>query len=263
VCFRVNTEWLQRARQQQVAKKAEIPPAATYQLKAATWTLFVWQVMLIILFGVVGGTSMVPTDASGNYEIGSPTAAYNMYIGVEIMMFIGFGYLMTFLKWYGLGAVGFSMVLIAVAIQWDLFTEHFWYQMFFHTLQGHWTNVPMHMYALLDTLYAVAAVLISFGAIIGKASPLQLVIMVLIEICCHSFNYEVLMRGTMKIADIGGTYIDHMFGAYFGLAVAYVLGKPKCEPEFGWCFRCFATLCALVIKSFFCVLQPTPVICSP
>jgi ammonium transporter Rh len=91
----------------------------------------------------------------------------------------------------------------------------------------------------------VAAVLISLGAVIGKITPLQLVIMAIIEICCHSFNYQVLMRGTMHLMDIGGTYIDHMFGAYFGLAVSFMLGKPRSEPEFGYnsdLFSLFGTL---------------------
>ena len=148
--------------------------------------------------------------------------------------FIGFGYLMTFLKWYGMGALGFTMLLTAMAIQWALFTESFWHQLFNNTLYGHWHYVDMNMYSLLDTLYAVSAVLISFGAIIGKASPLQMVVMLIIEIACHSFNYEVLMLGTMRLVDVGGTYADHMFGAYFGLSVAYILGKPKSEPEFGY-----------------------------
>lgn len=140
---------------------------------------------------------------------------------------------MTFLKWYGMGALGFTMLLTAMAIQWDLFTQSFWRQLFNNTLYGHWYYVEMNMYSLLDTLYAVSSVLISFGAIIGKASPLQMVVMLIIEIACHSFNYEVLMKGTMHLVDVGGTYVDHMFGAYFGLSVAYVLGKPKSEPEFG------------------------------
>jgi len=103
------------------------------------------------------------------------------------------------------------------------------------------------MYSLLDTMYAVSSVLISFGAIIGKASPLQMVVMLIIEIACHSFNYVVLMLGTMKLVDMGGTYVDHMFGAYFGLSVAYVLGKPKSEPEFGYNNDLFAMIGTLFL----------------
>lgn len=222
------------------------------QLRSASYVLIVIQIMFIILFATVGGSSFV--------TFGTGTQAYNMFIGVEIMMFIGFGYLMTFLKWYGLGAMGFSMLLVAIALQWDLFTEHFWYQLFFHTPYK-WEYTPISVYSLLDTLYAVASVLISFGAVIGKISPLQLVVMAMIELACHSFNYEVLMVGTMHIVDIGGTYIDHMFGAYFGLAVAYMLGKPKSEPEFGYSsdlFSIFGTLFLWIYWPSFVIGAATP-----
>ena len=89
-----------------------------------------------------------------------------MFIGVEIMMFVGFGYLMTFLKWYGLGAVGLTMCVVAIALQWSLFTESFFGQLV-GNLQ-HWHYVDMNIYSLLNALYACSAVLISFGAIIGK-----------------------------------------------------------------------------------------------
>jgi ammonium transporter Rh len=37
----------------------------------------------------------------------------------------------------------------------------------------------------------------------------------------------------LHVGDKGGTYIEHMIGAYFGLAVSYMLGKPKHEPAGG------------------------------
>ena len=64
-----------------------------------------------------------------------------------------------------------------------------------------------------------------------QVSPFQLLAMTLIELACQSFNFKVLMGGALGLVDLGGTYVDHMFGAYFGLAVAWMLGRPKSEPE--------------------------------
>lgn len=138
---------------------------------------------------------------------------------------------MTFLKWYGLGAVGFTMVITAIGLQWAVFTESFWDQIANNA--GNWHNVDLNIYNLLDALYAISAVLITFGALIGKVSPLQLIVITLFELFCHSFNYKILMSHVMHLADMGGTYIDHMFGCYFGLTIAYILGKPKSTPEGG------------------------------
>jgi len=138
---------------------------------------------------------------------------------------------MTFLKWYGLGAVGLTMVVTAMALQWALFTESFFGQLISDL--HNWHYVYINIYSLLNALYAVSAVLISFGAIIGKVSPLQLVVMTIIELALHSVNYKILMEKVIGLVDMGGTYIDHMFGAYFGLAIAYVLGKPAHSPEMG------------------------------
>ena len=39
---------------------------------------------------------------------------------VHVMIFIGFGFLMTFLRRYGFSSVGLNMLVAAVAIQWSM-----------------------------------------------------------------------------------------------------------------------------------------------
>jgi ammonium transporter Rh len=137
------------------------------------------------------------------------------------------------MRWYGLGAVGFTMLITAVGFQWYLFADSFWIQWFTIPDTNDWTKVPINLYSLMDAMFGVSAVLISFGALIGKVSPLQLMVMTVIELALHSLNEKVLMLNFMKLADLGGTYSDHMFGAYFGLSVAFVLGAPKGGPAMG------------------------------
>ena len=46
---------------------------------------------------------------------------------VHVMIFIGFGFLMTFLKKYGFSAVGYNFLLAALVIQWATIMKGFFH----------------------------------------------------------------------------------------------------------------------------------------
>lgn len=53
-----------------------------------------------------------------------------MFQDVHVMIFIGFGFLMTFLKKYGLSAVSLNMLIAVITIQWAVLIYGF---LHFHT----------------------------------------------------------------------------------------------------------------------------------
>lgn len=53
----------------------------------------------------------------------------------------------------------------------------------------------------VDGLFLVAAVLISYGGVIGKVSPLQLIVMTFIEAIFYSLNKAVLLLGVVNLVD--------------------------------------------------------------
>lgn len=46
---------------------------------------------------------------------------------VHVMIFIGFGFLMTFLKKYGFSSVGINLLLAAFGLQWGLLMQGLWH----------------------------------------------------------------------------------------------------------------------------------------
>lgn len=44
----------------------------------------------------------------------------SVYQDVHVMIFVGFGFLMTFLRKYGYSAVGYNLLIAAIAIQWSV-----------------------------------------------------------------------------------------------------------------------------------------------
>nr|CAH0108907.1 unnamed protein product [Daphnia galeata] len=78
------------------------------------------------------------------------------------------------------------------------------------------------MKSLLNADFACAGVLISCAAVTELTTPLQLFFMSLLEIILYSTNNWI---GTVvfQASDVGSSMFVHVFGAYFGLAVSFVL----------------------------------------
>ena len=85
-------------------------------------------------------------------------------------------------------------------------------------------------YSMIGADFAAAAVLTTFGAVLGKASPFQMIIIAFMECIFYSAN-EALNINILKAADAGGSMIIHTFGAYFGLAVSLVLYRKKAAED--------------------------------
>ncbi|KAL8625334.1 hypothetical protein ACOMHN_044477 [Nucella lapillus] len=142
---------------------------------------------------------------------------YPMFQDVHVMMFVGFGFLMTFLKLYGYSAVSINMLVAVFVLQLALIVRGFIYA---DILGGE--KFPINITEMLSADFAAATVLISFGAVLGKASPLQLLVMAIVETILAQLN-EYTGVHHLHTTDIGESMYVHIFGAYFGLAVARVL----------------------------------------
>jgi ammonium transporter Rh len=160
-------------------------------------------------------------------------AEYYIWKDIMAMLLIGFGFLMTFLKQYGLGAVGFTMLLTVMSMQLNIVIE-----LIMRVIYGFITStemkdtsfpMPIGMSTIIDSQFSAATLLISFGAIIGRASPYQMLVMTVSQSFFYAFNKVFIVFGILAAEDVGGTMTIHMFGAYFGLAASMAMGASPPE----------------------------------
>lgn len=111
---------------------------------------------------------------------------YPMYQDVNVMMLIGFGFLMTFIKGYTWSTLSYTFFLNAVVVQLYLLFQPFWHTVF-HS-DGVKFNITINEKNFTAASYSVASMLISFGAVIGKVGPLELLVMVIIGTFGYTLN---------------------------------------------------------------------------
>ncbi len=136
------------------------------------------------------------------------------------MIFVGFGFLMVFLKNNSLCSVGFNYLIACWAIQIAILFTGFWHNVveFYHDPNHEWKKIELNVKYMILGDFAAGAVLISFGAVLGKVSLFQLWAMATLEVFFYCMN-EAIVVEIFKIYDIGGSIVIHAFGAFFGLSV--------------------------------------------
>ncbi|NXN65684.1 RHAG protein, partial [Himantopus himantopus] len=165
------------------------------------------EVIIIVLFGI-----FVEYDNSDASQ-----TLYPLFQDVHVMIFVGFGFLMTFLKKYGFSSVGINMLIAAFGLQWGTLMQGFW-----HMKGG---KIHVDIKSMINADFSTATALISFGAVLGKTSPVQMLILTILEITIFACN-EHLVTEILQATDVGASMTIHAFGAYFGLAVTLVLYRP-------------------------------------
>ena len=72
---------------------------------------------------------------------------------------------------------------------------------------------------MLTSDFTAGAVLISWCAILGKTSRLQLVVLAVFEPVFFALNESICFK-KLHISDVGGSVVLHIFAAYFGIGMA-------------------------------------------
>jgi len=153
-------------------------------------------------------------------------AEYGYFRDVNLMIFFGFGFLMTFLHRHGLSAIGYCLVISALVVEMSLCVEYLVNKGSDKpTIEGRY---PVTIENLMNALFCAGAVMISFGAVIGKVTPFQLVVMTVLEVFGFWLNIRICITEN-EAHDVGGGMVIHTFGAYFGLAATWWVTRPAAK----------------------------------
>ena len=184
--------------------------------------IFLLQVVIIILialsFEFDGGE---PTERNKD-EDSNFAYLYHFFKDVHLMIFIGFGFLYTALKDHQWSSIGIILFIGTISFEISFLWNHLWHNTFIIKYRAEmkgWSKTNLNFDILTQIDYTAATVFISLGALIGKLSICQYIIISICETFFSSLNYYLCYYQIGGI-DNGGSLYIHAFGAIFGIVIA-------------------------------------------
>lgn len=112
-----------------------------------------------------------------------------MYQDTNVMMLVGFGFLMTSIKNNSWSALSYTFFLNAILVQLFFLLENFWIDVFDGTWEG---TIEIVERSFIKASYSVASVHIGLGAVLGRVGPLEILIMGVVQIIGYTMNRVLL-----------------------------------------------------------------------
>ena len=147
---------------------------------------------------------------------------YGLFRDINIMAFIGFSMLHTLTHGNAWTSIAFDILSIVISFQISLFFN----LIFENAFKESWKSGILNFDTFIKAIFNSCAILVSLGAVHGKISHVQYLVLIIIETILSSLNFK-LCDVKLKIIDTGGGLYIHTFGALFGLAIYIVLFRSK------------------------------------
>lgn len=182
-----------------------------------------WAILFLVIF-VILGIAMVPQLNEFGKQ-GIRTAAENefMYeksIHILVMLLIGFGFLMVFVRKYGYTSITATYLIVALSLPlYMVIRPYMWGSTSDLTI----ANISM----LLFAEFAAASLLIAIGGILGRVNTSQYLLIGLLFTPIYALNEWLLFSGALipsgAFLDTAGSISIHAFGAYFSIGMITML----------------------------------------
>ncbi len=149
---------------------------------------------------------------------------YEKSIHILVMLLIGFGFLMVFVRKYGYTSITATYLMVALSLPlYMLVRPYLWGSAADLTI----ANISM----LLFAEFAAASLLIAIGGVLGRVSTSQYLLIGLLFTPLYAINEWLLLSGAVIPAgaflDTAGSISIHAFGAYFALGMTIMLTTRK------------------------------------
>ncbi len=172
-------------------------------------------IVLLLLVGTQIGVAQQDSSLEDVQEV----QKYNRAIHIMVMLLAGFGFLMVFVRTYGLSTITATYLLVSAAIPLYCFIKSM-------PLFGGTGQIDIDTLILSE--FAAASLLICAGAVLGRLKMWEYVALSIFFIPAYMLNewlvFEKLVSGFL---DTGGSIVIHAFGAFFGLGVLLTMTTKK------------------------------------
>lgn len=149
---------------------------------------------------------------------------YEKSIDILVMLLIGFGFLMVFVRKYGYASITATYLAVALSLPLYMLVRPY--------LWGSAADISIaNISMLLFAEFAAASLLIAIGGHLGRLKTHQYLVIGLLFTPLYALNEWLLMSGVLipsgAFLDTAGSIMIHAFGAYFAVGMIIMLTAKK------------------------------------
>lgn len=186
-----------------------------------------WTIVFLIIVIVIS-VAMIPQLNRYGTEAAMVTAEnqfmYEKAIHILVMLLMGFGFLMVFVKKYGYTSITATYLVVALSLPlYMLLRPYLW---------GASADISIaNISMLLFAEFAAASLLIAIGGPLGRINTHQYLLIGLLFTPIYAINEWILFSGAVipigAFLDTAGSVMIHAFGAYFAFGMITILTTKK------------------------------------